>query len=153
MYLQVVNSTQIETSNVDAQGNPTNALQVSFVQYDDKESFEMGIDNGLQTKRLMPLDFATTKLVKGVLEPRTVLGKIQRFETTSYEIAGRSVNHFTLAVFNGENGVELANSRLVRNNACVILNGKPSKEMTKAPVTPKEVLADGDAAVKEDATA
>ncbi len=49
-----------------------------------------------------------------------VAGSIQTFNTTSFEIDGRSVNKTTVVVFDYENPISYANSQLKRNNACVV---------------------------------
>lgn len=49
-----------------------------------------------------------------------VAGEITTFNTTPYEINGRTVTSRKVLVFEGENGVNVTNSELNSNNACVV---------------------------------
>ena len=64
-----------------------------------------------------------------------VAGEIQTFNTTPYDIDGKTVTSRKTLVFEGENGTNVCNSELSNNFACVVdENGVPTKEIKK-PVT------------------
>jgi hypothetical protein len=64
-----------------------------------------------------------------------VAGEIVQFNTTPYEIDGRTVTSRKTLVFEGENGVNVCNSDLNSNSACVVdENGVPTKNLTKSNV-------------------
>lgn len=56
-------------------------------------------------------------------------GAIHKFTTTDYEIDGRTVNTISVVAMSGENPTDVANAQLARNNACVVLNGKPTVDL------------------------
>lgn len=70
--------------------------------------------NGVLTK------FKADVLYNDIKKGDLVSGAIHRFNTSSYDIAGRTVNSWTGIVFEGEDAVKFANSQLKSNNACVI---------------------------------
>lgn len=75
-----------------------------------------------------------------------VAGSIQSFDTTAFEIDGRTVNKTTLVIFDGENPVSYANAQLKRNNACVVdEHGQPTASFSQpvSKVTEEEVVFDG----------
>lgn len=49
-----------------------------------------------------------------------VAGSIQSFNTTAFDVDGRTVNKTTLVIFDGENPVTYANQQLKRNGAVVV---------------------------------
>jgi hypothetical protein len=53
-----------------------------------------------------------------------VAGEICRYETTPYTIGDNTVNHITIFVFEGEDGVSVANRQLGQNGSCVLIDGK-----------------------------
>ena len=60
----------------------------------------------------------------------SVAGEIINFNTTPYEIDGKTVTSRKTLVFEGENGVSVCNSELSSNNACVVdENGVTTKEL------------------------
>jgi len=60
-----------------------------------------------------------------------VAGEIIQFNTTPYEIDGRTVTTRKVLVFEGENGINVANSELSSNFSCVVdENGVPTKELS-----------------------
>jgi len=67
-------------------------------------------------------------------------GSIISYETTPYvlKVDGmeRTVNKTTVVVFGDETPIEVANKSLERNNACVVINGQPTKVMATAPKEP-----------------
>jgi hypothetical protein len=67
-----------------------------------------------------------------------VAGSIETFNTTPYEIDGRVVTSRKVLIFEGENGVNVANSELSSNFACVVDdNGVPTKELNKESLVPQ----------------
>lgn len=61
-----------------------------------------------------------------------VAGEIFNFNTTPYEIDGRTVTSRKVLIFEGENGTNVANSELSSNNACVVdENGNLTKELNR----------------------
>jgi hypothetical protein len=133
MFLKVIDSVLIETSNLDGEGNSIPAKKVSFVMYDTKEDLQDEIDNGSQKSRLMPQDFATTTASGN---PRVMRGKIVEFETTPYTIGQNTVTKRKFVAFESENAVDVCNSLLKSSGACVVLNGVPTvKGIGAAPKT------------------
>jgi hypothetical protein len=133
MFLKVIDSVLIETSNLDGDGNPIPAKKVSFAMFDSREDLTDEIDNGLQKSRLFPQDFAVTTASGS---PRVMRGSIKTFETTPYTIGQNTVTKRSVVVFDSESGVEIANAQLKSNGACVVLNGKPTVDLVKAPAQP-----------------
>ena len=66
-------------------------------------------------------------------------GVIKQFDTTDYQIDGLVVNKSTIVAFSDENPIDVANKLLERNNACVVVNGKPTKVLSV--VKPEEATA------------
>lgn len=59
-----------------------------------------------------------------------VIGYVARFNTTPYDINGRSVSQYTCVVFNGENGTTIANRNLKAKGACVVDDyGQPTAKV------------------------
>lgn len=72
-------------------------------------------------------------------------GDIYHFETTPYEIGdGREVNKVKIVAFADETPLEIANKLLERNNACVIMNGNPTKKLKKKVVAKVEETEPGE---------
>lgn len=60
-----------------------------------------------------------------------ISGEIVRFNTTPYEIDGKTVTSFSTVVFEGENALNVANSQLSSHNACVVdENGVQTRDLT-----------------------
>lgn len=69
-----------------------------------------------------------------------VAGSIETFNTTTFEIDGRSVNKTTQVVFDGEDAVRYANSQLRQNGAVVVdEHGQPTAQLTTNRVVVNEV--------------
>jgi len=71
-----------------------------------------------------------------------VAGEITAFNTTPYNIDGKDVTSRKVLVFEGENGVNVANSELSSNFACVVdENGVPTREIKKPIQVPADKVA------------
>lgn len=68
-----------------------------------------------------------------------VAGEIVNYSTTPYYIDNKQVTSRKTLVFEGENGINVCNSELSSNNACVVdENGTLTKELMKATNIPAE---------------
>lgn len=71
-----------------------------------------------------------------------VAGEIMHFNTTPYDIDGKTVTSFKALTFEGENPVNVANSALSSKLACVIdENGVPTRDLKTLSVTKVEETA------------
>lgn len=65
-----------------------------------------------------------------------ISGEVVKFNTTPYEIDGKTVTSFSTVVFEGENALNVANSQLSSHNACVIDEfGVATRDLTTKTVT------------------
>ena len=69
----------------------------------------------------------------------TVLGEIVRFNTSTYELNGKTVNSIKVMVFEGENSISVANSALASKNSCVVTDtGELTRDLSKISVVGAE---------------
>ena len=61
-----------------------------------------------------------------------VLGEIIKFDTSTYDVSGKAVNSTKVMVFEGENPIFVANSSLSSKNACVVVDGSLTRDLSKA---------------------
>lgn len=119
--------TDIQVKN-DKNGNQYKVVSFSEVSNVTVFGKETTVFTGLQGKRVMrPATtlpdgnvIAADKFYDTVKKGEPVMGSIMKFNTTDYEINGRTVNQYSCVVFNGENAVSVANRNLKSNNACVV---------------------------------
>lgn len=67
-----------------------------------------------------------------------VAGEIVNYNTSPYDIDGKTVTSRKTLVFEGENGISICNSELSSNNACVIdENGMLTKDLKTSNLVPQ----------------
>ena len=140
MILEVLSYVDVETSILNEDATPKKARRVTFAMYANREDMQDGIAQKVQPSRLFPESFRVTQ-ANG--NPVRLRGEYMTFETTPYEIGANVVSKFSTLVLEGENAVEVANGLLKRNNACVVINGKPTIEGfgTKSEPEPEQKMA------------
>lgn len=74
-----------------------------------------------------------------VVKDGYISGEILHFNTTPYEIDGKTVTSYKVLKFEGENAVNVANSALSSKLACVVdENGVPTRDLKTLSVTKVE---------------
>lgn len=121
-FLKVISITPRQDKN----GRPFQQVVFNQVNYLGEKEIKTG---NTRTRNL----WSTTPDVKGdnlygqLVVGDLVTGSIQSFNTTAFEVDGRTVNKTTLVIFDNENPVTYANQQLKRNGACVVdEHGQPT---------------------------
>jgi len=131
MHFQVISTQKIEN---EATGR--SFIQATLVAVKEKFEGEWVLQLDPNTRQVIKrsMTFFTNSApeVGGLL-----VGEVKHFLTTPYEIKhpdGTSdlVEKYSCIVLDGEDPVKVANMRLQRNDACVIQNGKPTRDLKPA---------------------